>query len=74
VFFDRAPCSNFLFAYVRQDAATSRGRRAVDPVIIVVASAIYITMRLALSSLATLIERRGRRRRPECRGCGGRAG
>jgi len=48
-FCDRAPCSNFLFTYVRQDANAGRGRRAVDPVIIVGAGPVGLTLALALA-------------------------
>jgi 3-(3-hydroxy-phenyl)propionate hydroxylase len=48
-FCDRAPCSNFLFTYVRKDAAAGRGRRAVDPVIIVGAGPVGLTLALALA-------------------------
>ncbi|BCL23409.1 monooxygenase [Streptomyces tuirus] len=48
-FCDRAPCSNFLFTYVSQDTTAGRGRRAVDPVIIVGAGPVGLTLALALA-------------------------
>jgi 3-(3-hydroxy-phenyl)propionate hydroxylase len=48
-FCDRAPCSNFLFTYVREDIAAGRGRHAVDPVIVVGAGPVGLTLALALA-------------------------
>ncbi|GGW67090.1 monooxygenase [Streptomyces caelestis] len=48
-FCDRAPCSKLLFTYVSQDNITGRGRRAVDPVIIVGAGPVGLTLALALA-------------------------
>jgi 3-(3-hydroxy-phenyl)propionate hydroxylase len=48
-FCDRAPCSNFLFTYVSQDTTAGRGRHAVDPVIIVGAGPVGLTLALALA-------------------------
>ncbi|GGV83370.1 monooxygenase [Streptomyces massasporeus] len=48
-FCDRAPCSNFLFTYVSQDTTAGRGRLAVDPVIIVGAGPVGLTLALALA-------------------------
>lgn len=48
-FCDRAPCSNFLFTYVSQDTTAGRGRYAVDPVIIVGAGPVGLTLALALA-------------------------
>jgi 3-(3-hydroxy-phenyl)propionate hydroxylase len=48
-FCDRAPCSNFLFTYVPEDTAAGRGRRAVEPVIIVGAGPVGLTLALALA-------------------------
>ncbi|GGJ05710.1 monooxygenase [Streptomyces brasiliensis] len=48
-FCDRAPCSDFVFTYVRKDIAAGRGRRAVDPVIIVGAGPVGLTLALALA-------------------------
>src|SRR5919107_1351266 len=48
-FCDRAPCSIFLFLSVPPDATSSRGRRAVDPVIIVGAGPVGLALALALA-------------------------
>ncbi|GAA2232918.1 FAD-dependent monooxygenase [Streptomyces indiaensis] len=48
-FCDRAPCSTLLFTYVSQDTTAGRGRRAVDPVIIVGAGPVGLTLALALA-------------------------
>lgn len=48
-FCDRAPCSNFLFTRVPGDTAAGRGRRAMDPVIIVGAGPVGLTLALALA-------------------------
>ena len=48
-FCDRAPCSNVLFTHVRRDVTSGRGRRAVDPVIIVGAGPVGLTLALALA-------------------------
>jgi 3-(3-hydroxy-phenyl)propionate hydroxylase len=48
-FCDRAPCSTFLFTYLRLDTAAGRGHRAVDPVIIVGAGPVGLTLALALA-------------------------
>src|SRR5690606_39551249 len=46
---DRAPCSIFLFTPVPRDVTSSRGRSAVDPVIIVGAGPVGLTPALALA-------------------------
>jgi 3-(3-hydroxy-phenyl)propionate hydroxylase len=48
-FCDRAPCSNLLFTHVRRDVTSGRERRAVDPVIIVGAGPVGLTLALALA-------------------------
>jgi 3-(3-hydroxy-phenyl)propionate hydroxylase len=48
-FCDRAPCPTVLFTHVPLDTAAGRGRRAVDPVIIVGAGPVGLTLALALA-------------------------
>jgi 3-(3-hydroxy-phenyl)propionate hydroxylase len=48
-FCDRAPCSIFLFPHVLPDVTPSRERRAVDPVIVVGAGPVGLTLALALA-------------------------
>jgi 3-(3-hydroxy-phenyl)propionate hydroxylase len=48
-FCDRAPCSNALFTYVSQVTAAGRGRRTVDPVIVVGAGPVGLTLALGLA-------------------------
>lgn len=48
-FCDRAPCSTLLFTYVSQDITAGGGRLAVDPVIIVGAGPVGLTLALALA-------------------------
>lgn len=48
-FCDRAPCSDFLFTCVPEDTVTGKGRRTVDPVIIVGAGPVGLTLALALA-------------------------